>query len=68
MISTRDGKTIAGYSAYAWNQCNKGFVDDPEKNVFLLSFDLMKKMVPLSENKLIYCDYEAGPIFGDSDL
>ena len=56
------GRTIAGYSHYKWN--NSGIVNDAGRRAFLLQLDLYEKMVPSSDNNLIYCIYNQGPIFG----
>ncbi len=43
-----------------------GYLHDRGKNACLLSIDLKQKMVPISENNLIYCNKKYGPTFGYS--
>ena len=57
------GRTIAGYSHYTWNQTN-GVVNDAGRRAFLLQLDLYEKMIPDSDNNLIYCYNTHGPLFG----
>ena len=65
LVTTEFGKTIAGFTHYAWNEvANTNYVSSVEKRVFLIQLDLRQKMVPVSENKLIYCHIGYGPTFG----
>lgn len=64
IVRTEFGKTIAGFTKYTWNTAKDSWVNDADKQTFLLSLDLKEKMVPLSENNLIYCSSKYGPVFG----
>ena len=67
LVRTGGGKTIAGYSHYKWNQVS-GYVKDSGRRVFLVQMDLGEKLVPQSDNRLIYCHQKRGPSFGSDDL
>ena len=68
LVRTGGGKTIAGYSHYQWNQVSGDWVDDSGMRVFLVQMDLGEKLVPQSDNYLIYCHQKYGPSFGYIDL
>ena len=53
LIRTNFGKTIGAYTHYEW-KTEGGFVNDSQRRAFLLQMDVMEKMVPLSDNYLIY--------------
>ncbi len=63
-MRTSFGKTIAGFTKYAWNAAKNDWVHDANKETFLLSLDLKEKMEPISRYKLIYCHSSFGPTFG----
>ena len=67
LVRTGGGKTIAGYSHYQWNQVS-GWLNDSGRRVFLVQMDLGEKLVPKSDNFLIYCHQKCGPSFGRGDL
>ena len=68
LVRTGGGKTIAGYSHYQWNQVSCDYVEDSGRRVFLVQMDLGEKLVPQSDDYLIYCNQKYGPSFGNGDL
>jgi len=46
---------------------NNYAVNDARRRAFLLQLDLHEKMVPISDNNLIYCHRAYGPLFGDTN-
>ena len=62
---TEFGKTIGGFSKYKWNEPNNlSHVVNSNRETFLLHFDYSQKMVPIVDNRLIYCRNDFGPTFG----
>lgn len=43
-------------------------MNDNGRKTFILQVDLLQKMLPLSDNKLIYCTNGYGPTFGEWDI
>jgi hypothetical protein len=64
LLRTERGRTLAAYSHYQWNQVSNNYVNDKERRAWLLQLDLLQKMVPQSDDHLIYCNSSWGPIFG----
>ena len=58
------GKTIAGFTHYKFNQVNNTYLNDAGRHAFLLQLDLQEKMVPISDNNILYCYSPHGPLFG----
>ena len=46
---------------------NNYAVNDARRRAFLLQLGLHEKMVPISDNNLIYCHRAYGPLFGDTN-
>ena len=61
---TEYGKTIAGYTHYKFNQVSQTYLNDASRRAFLLQLDLQEKMVPVSDNNILYCCKNLGPLFG----
>ena len=53
LIRTNFGKTIGAYTHYEW-KTEGSYVNDSQRSAFLLQMDAMEKMVPLSDNSLIF--------------
>ena len=59
---------IGGYSHYEWNKPNhEEWVNDEEKLTFLLMLDQEnnRKLSPINSEKLIKCQSNMGPCFGE---
>ena len=66
VVRTEFGKTVAGFTSYAWNSPNKNFwVRDDKKNAFLLQLDLCQKFNCLSTTRIICHNKGSGPHFGN---
>ncbi len=64
-MRTEFGKTIGGFSQYAWDAVSNSYLNEVGKNSFIFSLDLKEKFVPVGTNNLIYCNTDFGPTFGN---
>ena len=69
LIRTEFNKTIGGYTRYRWNKVGDGtYVSHKNRDAFLFQLQLKEKMIPKSNDDLIYCQSGVGPAFGKGDL
>ena len=65
LVRTEAGKTLGAFTHYPWDAVKGDYVNDAGRKSCILSLDLLQKLVPQGENRLIYCLNDFGPIFGN---
>ena len=72
IVRTEHGNTIAAFTKYPWKSVNNNgngeWVHDAGRHCWLLSIDHKVKLVPQTNEELIYCRSDYGPTFGGADL
>ena len=71
-MRTNYGRTLGGYSHYKWMNDDKmikegmdrNTVIDERRRTFLLQMDEQHKLVPETDDNLIFCSLYIGPCFG----
>jgi hypothetical protein len=53
LVRTEFGKTIGGFTNYAWDSSNT-YVTDLDSRIFLFSLDLKEKYIPVKHDQLMY--------------
>ena len=68
MVKTEFGQTIAGFTAYKWDQVKNNYVNDTAKKTLLMQVDKKERMRPRNRKMQIFCKNDFGPMFGNGDL
>ena len=70
LLRTEFGKTIGGYTHYAWTSPSSSYtkVSDPGCKAFIFSLNMKEKFVPQDSEYLIRQYPLWGPAFGDGDI